>query len=290
MGELTDLHLIVGSLFWQGEDTDELTDELTFVSLSSGSCGNCSILSLGRESIVIDAGVGIRKFHKTLQELPIPPSQVRGIFITHDHADHIRAAAEMAHKYQWPIYASPAVSRSLLYRRNAPPQLPAYLKPMEVGATVELGEMRIRSFEVPHDATQNVGYAIDTPHGRFTLIIDIGEVTPTILREVAEAKYLVFESNYDREMLLNGNYPFHLKERITSGWGHISNHQSAQVIAHHITEETRFVALCHLSGENNTPQLALQAHQEALNGVGKAPQLVVLKRGICSPIYTLSEF
>lgn len=279
----------LGPLFRQGAPEEP---QLTFVSLSSGSCGNCSILSYADQSIILDAGVGIRKFHKSIQELPLDPNQIAGIFVTHDHADHIRAAAQMALKYQRPIYAAPSVARSLLYHRNAPTSLPAYLRQMEVGASVSIGPLTVRSFEVPHDATQNVGYAIDTPHGRFTLITDIGEVTPTVLKEIGEARYLIFESNYDYDMLVKGPYPLHLKQRITSGTGHISNHHSAEVLAQYTTEETRFIALCHLSGENNSPELALQAHRTALQariGAGTPPQLEVLRRGICSPIYILSD-
>ena len=162
------------------------------------------------------------------------------------------------------------------------------MKRMEVGDEVALGDLRIRSFEVPHDATENVGYAIDTPVGRFTFVTDIGQVTPTVETEVAAADFLVFESNYDREMLQNGSYSFHLKERITSGIGHLSNHESAKVLSEHISDRLRFLALCHLSGENNTPELALTTHLNALQHRELNDlQVVVLKRGECSPIYHL---
>lgn len=263
------------------------------VSISSGSCGNCAILSYGSKSIIIDAGVGIRRFQQTVKAKGLDISGVQAIFITHDHADHTRGAVRLAHRYQWPIYAGPGVAGALINHRYASAELGAYLKRMEVGATVRIGEMAVRSFEVPHDATQNVGYAVDTPAGRYTHITDIGEVTPTIIREIRAANYLVFESNYDTEMLRKGRYPFYLKERIAGGRGHISNDASAQVIAEHLQKSTRFLALCHLSGENNTPELALETHRKKMrvtydheaNGL----QLVVLKRNECSPVYHLTK-
>lgn len=265
--------------------------DLTFVSLSSGSCGNCSLLTYKDKSIIIDAGIGIRQFQRTVREEALDVSKVQGIFITHDHADHTRSAVRLAHKYQWPIYAAPAVSRALLYHRFASAELSAYLKSTEIGESVQIGEMSIRSFEVPHDSTQNVGYAVDTPAGRFTLVTDIGKVTETIIEEIEGANYLVFESNYDRELLLQGPYPYYLKERIVSGEGHISNHEASRVLVQHLHEEVRFLALCHLSGENNSPELALETLRSALrqhhDWEAEGLTIKVLKRGECSPIYRL---
>lgn len=267
---------------------------LTFVSLSSGSCGNCSLLSYQDTGIVIDAGVGIRKFQQTIREQAIDIQHVQAILITHDHADHTRAAVRLAHKYQWQIYAAPSVARALLYHRFASAELSAYLKSIEIGTTFKIGSFSIRTFEVPHDATQNIGYAIDTPQGRFTLITDIGEVTSTIIEEIKSAKYLVFESNYDRNMLQSGPYPYLLKARISGGSGHISNDEAATTLAQNLTPQTRFLALCHLSGENNTPELALDTLRQAFIQYSRADlltqenlHLTVLKRGECSSIFHL---
>ena len=279
----------LGPLVRQEQDSSDLT----FVSLSSGSCGNCGILTYKDKSILIDAGVGTQKFQKIVKEQGINMSSVQGIFITHDHADHTRAAVRLAHKYQWPIYAAPAVSRALLYHRFASAELSAYLKSTQIGDRVQIGEMSIRSFEVPHDSTQNVGYAVDTPSGRFTLVTDIGKVTETIIEEIKQANYLVFESNYDREMLLSGSYPYYLKERIISGEGHISNHEASHVLVQHLHKEVRFLALCHLSGENNSPELALetlrQTFREHHDWEAEGLTIKVLKRGECSPIYYLGS-
>lgn len=277
----------LGPLFQQGEPPIELS----FVSLSSGSCGNCGILTFREKSIVIDAGVGVRKFQQVVKDNAIDISRVQGIFITHDHADHTRAAVRLAHKYQWPIYAAPAVARALLYHRFAGAELSAYLKSTKIGTTVQIGEMQIRSFEVPHDSTENVGYAIQTPVGCFTLITDIGKVTSTIIEEIKHANYLVFESNYDRDMLLSGRYPYHLKQRIIGGEGHISNHEAAHILATHLHSDMRFLALCHLSGENNHPELALETLRRHLREHHDWERdglvLETLKRGECSPIFKL---
>ncbi len=280
----------LGPLFRQSTTTSPLS----FVSLSSGSCGNCGLLTYKDTSILIDAGVGIRKFLQVIRDEAIDISKVKAILITHDHADHTRSAVRLAHKYQWRIYAAPYVARALLYHRYASPELSAYLKSVEVGSTIEIGAMQIRSFEVPHDATQNVGYAIDTPQGRFTLITDIGEVTPTIITEIQSAKYLVFESNYDRELLQTGPYPYILKARISGGEGHISNEEAANTLAQHLTSTTKFLALCHLSGHNNRPDLALQTLQDTIRNYKREEELLtgtlqitILKRNECSPIFQL---
>lgn len=279
-----------GPLFRQGY-SEEQRAGYRFISLGSGSNGNCSLLSHQESAIMLDAGLGIRLFHRHIREQKLDISKVKAIFITHDHADHTRGVAKLAHRFQLPIYASPDVARSLLYHRHASAELSAYIKVMHVGDQVEIGGMRIRSFEVPHDATQNVGYTVESNAGRFVLITDIGKVTPKVIEEIRAANYLIFESNYDEEMLRHGPYPLHLKRRIIGGEGHISNREAAETIAEHIHPELKFLALCHLSEQNNSPEVAIQTMKEALNNRGieweRHTELRVLKRGECSPFFNL---
>lgn len=241
---------------------------LTFYNLGSGSSGNCYILSCGDESIILDAGVGIRQVIKRMEALRIAPSTIRAILITHDHADHTRGAVKLAYKLEVPIYTSPFVARSLLYHRYSTPDLNAYLRVKQIGETVTIGSFIITTFEVPHDSTKNVGYSIETPFGRFVLITDIGHITPSITSAISEANYLIFESNYDEEMLKNGSYPYHLKQRICSGEGHISNKIAAETLSKFYHKGLRFLALCHISQENNLPELAYTTVKKSLQEIG----------------------
>lgn len=241
---------------------------LTFYSLGSGSSGNCYLLSTEHDCIILDAGIGLRKTIKHFEALRIDAKKVRAIFITHDHADHTRGAVRLAYKLQVPIYTSPHVARSLLYHRYSTPDLNAYLRVKQIGEAVSIGDFSITTFEVPHDSTNNVGYSITTPFGCFVLITDIGHITPEITTAIARANFLVFESNYDEVMLKTGPYPYHLKQRICSGEGHISNKIAADTLSQNYHKGLQFLALCHISQENNRHELAYSTVRESLQGIG----------------------
>lgn len=262
-----------------------------FRSLSSGSCGNASLLSCGDTTIMIDAGLGIRTLKKSFKELAIDPKQLAAIFVTHDHADHIRGLESFAVDFSVPVYASPLVYKALHHATYLHGGLMNHLALMELGEPLTLGAMEITSFEVSHDATQNVGYRITGPSGCFSLMTDVGEVTAEVEAAIREANYLVIESNYDEEMLRTGPYPMMLKRRILGGNGHLSNREAADMVTRNYHPDLRFLALCHLSGQNNNPTVAREYMSNALLEIGVQPgrdlQLEVLQRRVISPLYKL---
>lgn len=280
--------MIAPSLF-----PDQTIDPETFYfrSLSSGSCGNASLLSCGDTMIMIDAGLGIRTLKKSFKELAIDPKQLAAILVTHDHADHIRGLESFAVDFSVPVYASPLVYKALHHATYLHGGLMNHLALMELGEPLTLGAMEITSFEVPHDATQNVGYRITGPRGCFTLMTDVGEVTADVEAAIKGANYLVIESDYDEEMLRTGPYPMMLKERILGGNGHLSNREAACTVARNYHPDLRFLALCHLSGQNNNPTVARESMSNALLEIGVQPgrdlQLEVLQRRVISPLYKL---
>lgn len=280
--------MFVSSLF-PSEINDP--DALYFRSLSSGSCGNASLLRCGEKMIMIDAGLGIRTLKKHFKELCIDPRQLSAIFVTHDHADHIRGLEAFAVDFSIPVYASPLVYKAFHHATYLHGGLLNFLGLMEVGETVSIGQMEISSFEVPHDATQNVGYVVKGPTGTFTLLTDVGEVTPRVEQAIRDSNYLVIESNYDEEMLRTGKYPYILKQRILSSHGHLSNAVSADTVVRNLHPGLRFIALCHLSGNNNTPQVAYTNMANGLRRagveIGSDLRLEVLKRRIVSDEYQL---
>lgn len=241
--------------------------------------------------IMIDAGLGIRTLKKSFKELAIDPKQLAAILVTHDHADHIRGLESFAVDFSVPVYASPLVYKALHHATYLHGGLMNHLALMELEQPLTLGAMEITSFEVPHDATQNVGYRITGPHGCFTLMTDVGEVTAEVEAAIKGANYLVIESDYDEEMLRTGPYPMMLKERILGGNGHLSNREAACTVARNYHPDLRFLALCHLSGQNNNPSVARESMSNALLDIGVQPgrdlQLEVLQRRVISPLYKL---
>lgn len=262
-----------------------------FQSFGSGSCGNCSILTYKDTSLLIDLGIGARLFAKILKEQCIDPYKLKGILVTHDHADHIRGVAPYASRHDLPVYATHEVVHTFLNNKFIRQDLSGHIRRINPGEIFHVGEMMIESFPVPHDASANVGYSISTEAGVFTIITDIGHITEEIEHAIRRSNFLVFESNYDEEMLWTGRYPQHLKERITNGRGHLSNRLSAETIARLYHANLRFLALCHLSGDNNTPDLALGNMDRVLtaNGVDTKEKIkiLVLRRGEISPRYVL---
>ena len=267
---------------------------MKFISLGSGSSGNCYLLQSGETSILLDAGISMRLMKKYLKDFGISlENDVAAVFVTHDHADHIKSVGNIACEYGKTIYATRLVHEGIACNRclkiNVPANCMAYL---EKGTTVEVGNFRITSFDVPHDSHDCVGYVVEADGVRFCLITDVGHVTDTIREQVGLANYLVLESNHDVNMLLMGKYSPYLKERISGDEGHLNNEQAAMLLAEYATPQLRHVWLCHLSEENNHPVLARKTAEAVLRQHGIIPGvdfgLDVLKRKSPSEFYTLS--
>lgn len=256
---------------------------LRFISFGSGSSGNCYELYTDDDALLIDAGVGVRQLKKYARDYGQSLASVRQLLVTHDHADHIKCVGSISHDMHLPVYATIAVhhgiDRNYCVTRKVDADLRRVLTP---GTTIQLGDFTVTPFSVPHDSSDNVGYMIETQGIAFCIITDAGEVTEAMSQYITRANYLVIEANHDIEMLNNGPYPPHLKKRIQSGTGHLSNTICANSIATYMSEQLRHVWLCHLSQENNHPELARKTVETILRSygiiAGKDLQLDVLKR------------
>ncbi|UKK54755.1 MBL fold metallo-hydrolase [Prevotella sp. E2-28] len=265
---------------------------LRFISFGSGSSGNCYYLYTETDGLIIDAGVGIRTLKKYFRDYGLSFSKVHRILITHDHADHIKCVGSMSHDFMLPVFATQAVhagiDRNYCVARKVGSGLRQYLEP---GVTVQLGEFTVTPFSVPHDSSDNVGYLVEAQDTVFCLMTDAGRVTDEMATYINRAHYLVIEANHDREMLQQGPYPQHLKERIVCGTGHLNNEACAQAIATNMSEHLRQVWLCHLSEENNHPELARKTVEAVLRSYGIVPgtdlKLEVLKRTMPTGIFDL---
>lgn len=267
-------------------------DEFVFLCLASGSSGNCFYLSKGDTTILIDAGLSQRLIKKALKERNIPFANIKGIFVTHDHADHIKGVGNLANENVIPVYATAKVhkgmKKSYCMTRDIEPNL---VRKLEKGEVLTLGEFEIHSFEVPHDGSDNVGYFVTSGDVNFCIVTDVGHITQDVADHISEANYLVLESNYDKSMLEMGPYPRYLKERIASDTGHLSNEDCGKALLDFATPALKHVWLCHLSEENNHPELARKTVDTILRSagilVGKDLLLDVLKRKTPSEVYFL---
>lgn len=271
---------------------------LKFLSLSSGSSGNCYYLGTEQYAILIDAGIPVRVIQKVLRENGLSFGKVMALLVTHDHTDHIRSAGSLGELYHIPVYSTKEVhggmernygmSKKLTNasRRNVERDVP-----FQIPGT----QFHITPFTVPHDSTDNVGYYIEFGEGedrvRFCLATDVGFVTPDIRHFLSEADHIVVESNHDVDMLMNGPYPQYLKKRVRGEGGHLSNKECAELIHDIFHRSLRHVFLCHLSHENNDPDLAYRTAARALQSegvsVGEDVVLSVLMRNSPSRVYDL---
>lgn len=265
---------------------------LKFISFGSGSSGNCYFLYTENDGLLIDVGVGIRILKKHFRDYGLSLSRIHHVLITHDHADHIKSVGSLSHEFHVPVLATRAVhagiDRNYCVQRKVATELRQYVEP---GVTLQLGEFRVTPFSVPHDASDNVGYMVEAEGVVFCLMTDIGHVTEEMTSFIRRAHYLVIEANHDPEMLQQGPYPVHLKVRIQSGSGHLSNAACGEAIAQNMSEHLRHVWLCHLSQENNHPELARKTVETVLRNygiiAGKDMELEVLKRTMPSGIFEL---
>lgn len=265
---------------------------LKFISLGSGSSGNCYFLSTGETSILIDAGFSIRLLKSHLKRFGISIEQIDAVFVTHDHADHIKAVGHLANDFGKPIYATEKVHAGINRNYCVTSKLTAeHMNFISKGQPVLLGGFSITPFEVPHDSSDCVGYRVEAGEVVFCLLTDVGHVTPVIEEQISECDYVVLEANHDESMLMNGNYPAYLKGRIRGPKGHLCNKEAATLIAEHATPRLKHVWLCHLSEENNHPELARKTVDSILRGCGIIPgvdfKLDTLKRKSPSEIYEL---
>ena len=260
--------------------------KFTFFSLSSGSCGNCYYLGNSHYGLLIDAGIGPRVIKKRLAEYGISLSSIYGVLITHDHFDHIKSVGYLGEKLHIPVYATRKVHRAILNYPMLQCNLNGSKRVVEKGVSFEIEDFRITPFDVTHDSADNAGYFFEFGNHKLTLATDVGAITDELAYYICRANHLVIESNYDDEMLQKGNYPYHLKQRITCGTGHLSNRETAEFLANNYAAHLRNIWLCHLSGDNNHPELAYETTKNRLKAkginVGQHVNLYVLKRNILS--------
>ncbi|MBO4263854.1 MAG: MBL fold metallo-hydrolase [Bacteroidales bacterium] len=267
--------------------------EVKFKSLSSGSCGNCYFLGIfgdGRHceaGILIDAGVSPRRFTRDMQADGITLDDIGAILLTHDHMDHLRSIGSYGKRAGADIWATATLHAALACQPVTRNWIAGRARPLSPDGWTPLpgGRIQVHWFEVPHDATQTVGYAIQLDGCRFVLITDCGRMTPEALHWASLADTVVIESNYDPQMLRTGPYPPELQDRIRQGHGHLSNPECAEAIAAFRHPGLRNVFLCHLSEHNNTPQLAMEAIRRQLDDIDF--RLAPLPRQTATPLMTL---
>ena len=266
---------------------------LIFRCFASGSSGNCYYLGTRQRGVLIDAGISARSIQKYLRDMGLDFHNIMGVLITHDHADHIRAVGTLGERVHLPIYTTAEIHEGIDRNYGVREKLRTSRRYFNKGEEWQLCGMTINTFDIEHDSTDCLGYCIDYQGQRFVLMTDCGSINAEMEAYIRTANHLVIEANHDEHMLLNGPYPTYLKERILSPTGHQSNDVCGELLERNWHPGLRNVWLCHLSLENNDPEVAFDTVREYLEEIEIEPGteifLKALDRTTPSPIYELND-
>lgn len=241
---------------------------LKFISLSSGSSGNSYYIGNESVSFIIDAGIGVRSIKKRLAEYSVDINDIDFILVTHDHSDHIKHIVTLSDRLMKPVVATELLFNAIENHPHTRGGITKFKKSVDKNIPYYFKGVSITAFDVPHDATENLGYFIDFMGEKFTLVTDLGRVSESVVEYCRNSNHVIIESNYDADMLDRGKYPRYLIDRIKGGKGHLSNFETAFAIKRIYHKGLRNIFLCHLSDNNNTPELAYKASYDALGELG----------------------
>jgi phosphoribosyl 1,2-cyclic phosphodiesterase len=242
------------------------------VVFASGSSGNSTWVSSGSTSVIVDVGISCRRATAAAEDMGLDIGTLGALLVTHEHTDHVSGLGPMARRYDVPVYATEGTHGAIV-KRAGKCREPVVVKP---GREFAVGDMFIAAFAVCHDGREPVGYTITDGVHRVIVATDMGIVDHAVRRRLSEADCLVFEFNHDERMLMDGSYPWHLKQRIMGREGHLSNEAAARELVMLSDGPVSTVILAHLSRENNTPLLAMETAREALRRAGRSDVAVFL--------------
>lgn len=258
----------------ESADSQELTDNpasrvITYLAMGSGSSGNCCYIGTRQGGILVDAGVNDDFVEESLRVNAVRMDMVKGILLTHDHSDHVKYAYSILRKHKHiRLFCTNRVLNGLLRRHGISKRIKDYHIPIFKEIPFKISNFEITAFDVPHDGTDNMGFSIHYDNRNFVIATDLGAVTERARFYMSQANYLMIEANYDLQMLTYGPYPEYLKARIRTDHGHLDNSDTAEFLKDIWNPALKYIFLCHLSKDNNTPSKALKAVREALETRG----------------------
>jgi len=228
--------------------------------LASGSKGNAIYLSDGRTSILMDAGLSAVEIERRLYSRNLHPESLDAIVVSHEHSDHIQGAGALSRRYQLPVYIN---EPTLTVAKTQLGTICETIK-FRSGASFCIGDLQIHPFSVSHDASDSVGFTVQVGASKVGVATDLGTATQLVCHHLRACSLIILEANHDPKMLEDGPYPWHVKQRIQSRLGHLSNEASRDLLGEVSHSGLRHVILAHMSETNNKAEKALSVVGEAL--------------------------
>ena len=230
---------------------------MRMASLSSGSSGNCIYIGSENHHILIDTGISKKRVEEGLKALELTPTDISGIFITHEHTDHIGGLGVLSRKYGLPIYATEGTIEQIRRTSSLGTMPEGLYHPIHAGEDVTIGDLKLHPFAVAHDAAEPVAYRMRSGEKSVAVATDLGYYDDYIIEHLKGLDAVLLESNHDVNMLQVGSYPYYLKQRILGRRGHLSNDNAGRLLGEILNDHMKAVMLGHLSRENNYEALAM---------------------------------
>jgi phosphoribosyl 1,2-cyclic phosphodiesterase len=234
---------------------------LSVCVLGSGSRGNSIYVSDGETSVLVDAGFSAREIDRRMRSRGFDPARLDAILITHEHTDHVRGVERLVRRHRLPVYLSAGTHQGAASLQSLPE-----LHPFVCGSELRINTLTVRPFSISHDARDPAGFTIGANGLRIGIATDLGHVTALVREHLRGCRLLILEANHDPDMLMDGPYPWFLKQRIRSRTGHLSNQESCRLLEQILHPALEEVVLAHLSETNNTPAKALAEMAAVLSG------------------------
>jgi len=247
-------------------------------AIASGSNGNCYYVGNEEDAVLVDAGISCRETEKRMRLLSLPMNKVKGIFITHEHTDHIKGLELIAAKYRIPVYITARTLQNSRLQIDA-----ALIRSFSAFEEVAIGNLALTAFPKQHDAADPHSFVVSGNGFNIGVLTDIGMPCDHVIRYFRMCDAVYLEANYDDQMLESGRYPYHLKKRISGDYGHLSNAQALQLLLDHSTPRLRKVFLAHLSANNNCPELVDRLFRTCTSGLS----ITVASRYEATKLYQL---
>ena len=243
--------------------------DLVVATLASGSKGNSTYIGDARRGVLVDCGLSTRQILQRKEDLGLGDARIEAVLLTHEHADHVGAARVLDDRLlklqgeRIPFYLTAGTDIGLPKRCR-----PQRRERVSAGVAFQVAGLTIEPFTIPHDTRDPVGYAVQQGETRAGVITDLGRSTRLVERMVSQLDICVLEFNHDLEMLMDGPYPWRLKQRVRGAHGHLSNAQAGELLRCGASAKLRHLVLAHLSDDNNEPEVAYEAAQQALHAAG----------------------
>lgn len=252
---------------------------LFIASLNSGSNGNCYYVGNDQEAVLVDAGISCRETERRMQRIGLSMEKVKAIFVSHEHTDHISGIPVLAKKYKLPIYITDATMHHGGLQQLKKEQVLSF----KAYEPVQIGELTVKPFPKFHDAAEPHSFVVSSNNINIGVFTDIGAVCDHVIMHFQKCHAAFLEANYDEQMLEQGSYPRHLKNRIRGGQGHLSNKQALEIFTKHRPSFMSHLFLSHLSRDNNSPAVV----QDLFNAHAGETQIIIASRFEETPVYQI---